>query len=231
MPLVLVALAATGAGIALTSCTRTIELLEEPGEPAVVVAVETRHVDKRRQAFIDLRAEDGTLWTHKGDRDLVDVVRPGHRTTMHREGGMNTGADHPAAIIAEERDDRLWTETVGRAVTLLGVSPGLALIAVAVLRRGQRRRHLWAHGRIAEGAIVGFDAGRPSRISYRFRTEEGEDVDGSMLASVGQLQRMGGAPRPGMTAWVLHAPEAPRRNVLYSAEPAGAEERAGAAGR
>ncbi len=127
-PVVCIALVAGAAQVALVSCTETVELLEGPGEPAVVVASEVRYLGKHTWLFIDVRAEDGTLWTAKCDPEEVPSLPSGHRTKMFRRREAEQGARYAGAFIAEQRNDELSGAKIGRSVLLYGVIPLIVIV-------------------------------------------------------------------------------------------------------
>lgn len=213
------ALFAAAAGAALGPCTDQIDAMEKPGEPAVVVAVEVRFVGKSRYGFADLRARDGTMWTAKGDDEVIGAMQRGRTTTLYRDGALEQGSRHPRAWVAEDRADQLPAAHAGRGILLFGIVPLIVVVGSLASRYDIRRRRLWATGVVAEGTILHYDGKRGHRASYRFRTASGEIVDGSFATSPDRFRQMGGPPAAGMAAWILHASDAPKRSLLYAVDP------------
>jgi len=129
-PIVSLALIAGAARIALVSCTETVDLLEGPGEPAVVVASEIGNYGRRDYLFIDVRSADGRLWSAKCDPTEVPMLPTGRRTTMYRSNaGAEQGMRYAPAFIAEQRADVLSDNRVGRGILLYGIIPLILVVA------------------------------------------------------------------------------------------------------
>jgi len=214
-PFISAGMIAITCGVVFGPCAGELEALQGPGQPAVVVLSESRRFGKSTRGYAELETVDGISFSARFDPKHLATVRPGKRTRVWKTT-INEGDRYPTVYVEAQRSDVIGSTEMGRAIGLYVILPLLAVLAVFGVWHDRRRHRLWTHGVAVEGTILGVSL---PHVSYRFRSADGEIVEGRASCPKNELEAIGGLPAPGVAAWILHAPTAPRRSVLYSVDP------------
>jgi hypothetical protein len=157
--------------------------------------------------YAEVRLDDGRVVRAKFDDELLASVRAGGRTHV-----WPMPEDPSLYYVAEELETTRTKAWVARLVMCILV-PLCIVGAIASFLDVARERRLFARGVAVRGELIAVDV---HRIRYRYRTSDGLELEGLAKGTEERWRAMGPKPRTGLRAWVLYAPERPKRSVLYS---------------
>ena len=185
----------------------TLGILETEGEPVTVVQSWRARYGRGTAGYARLRHADGRVSEARFDRELLPQIVPGHRTVAWVRPD-----EPPLMMVGEELGERRTVATIGRVLCSV---IGLLLVAVGIagLFETPRRRRLFRDGVAVAGEIVALHG---YNLEYRYRDASGLEHRGHWPGTEKRWAEMGRKPEVGMTAWILYAPDKPKRHVLHS---------------